>query len=636
MTPDSRETFRFGDFVLDLAAYELRDNGRAVRLERQPMDLLILLVERRGQLVTRADIVERLWGPDIFVDVETGVHTAIRKIRRALRDSPDVPTFLDTVPGKGYRFIAPVSVEGPGTAAPVPELALAEVPAREAVPPRSVSSSRALFATIALMLAVLAGLSGWAWHRAELTPSEVTLAVLPFEDLSGDPEAEYLASGLAEEVIVALGQIDPAYVHVVGRTSIMTYKHTTKSRAEIGRELHADYLVESAVRSERGRVRITAGLVRVRDQIQVWSDSYDREPTSILSLQQELSAAIATQIRLRLSPDRLSALGRRQTHEPEAYDLYLRGRNFANQRTPATTNRAIEYFQRATTLDPNYALAWAELARVYSSSTLNADAPPLTVGPLARNAAMQAVRADRNLAEAQEALGHSLWTFSWNWPAAEQALRRAVALGPQSVMSHTALGHLLSQMGRHIEAEAFMRRARELDPLFAMSHAMSSQVAYQARDYASAVEYGRQAVTIDPDFWIGHITLGQAYQGLGRTADALEELTTAARLSGQNSKALSLRGYLLAKAGRANEARDLLRTLEAASHQRYVPPYAFALVQAGLGERDAVFASLDNAFAVHDVHLMYLPVDPKWDPYRDDPRFKALVDKCGFMRTQSR
>src|SRR4029453_3117491 len=168
----------------------VRAPGPRVALERQPMDLLILLFERRGQLVTRADIVERLWGPDIFVDVETGVHTAIRKIRRALRDSPDVPTFLDTVPGKGYRFIAPVSVEGPGTAAPVPELALAEVPAREPVPPRSLSSSRALFATIALMLAVLAGLSAWAWHRAELTPSEVTLAVLPFEDLSGDPEAE--------------------------------------------------------------------------------------------------------------------------------------------------------------------------------------------------------------------------------------------------------------------------------------------------------------------------------------------------------------------------------------------------------------------------------------------------------------
>jgi Flp pilus assembly protein TadD len=273
---------------------------------------------------------------------------------------------------------------------------------------------------------------------------------------------------------------------------------------------------------------------------------------------------------------------------------------------------------------------------VYSASTLNSDAPPLTVGPLARSAALQAVRADPTLGEAQEALGHSLWTFSWDWPAAERALRRAAALNPHSVMGHTALGHVLSQMGRHTDAEPVMRRARELDPLLAVSHALSSQVAYQARDYASAVEYARQAITIEPDLWVGHIMLGQAYLDLGRTAQALEELTTAARLSGQNSKALSFRGYLLARAGRASEARDLLRTLEAASHQRYVPPYAFALVYAGLGDADAVFASLDQAFAVHDVHLMYLPVDPKWDPYRHDPRFEALVDRCDFLRTASR
>jgi TolB-like protein/DNA-binding winged helix-turn-helix (wHTH) protein/Flp pilus assembly protein TadD len=629
MTSDSRETFRFGDFVLDRGAYELRKKGRAVRLERQPMDLLILLVERRGQLVTRAEIVELLWGPDVFVDIETGVHTAIHKVRRALGESPDAPVFLETVPGRGYRFIAPVDVEGPGTLTAVPASVQARpgVSAPEAVPSKSPTSNRARLATVALVLSVLAGLSAWAWHW----PSDVTLAVLPFDNLSGDPEVEYLASGLAEEVMVALGQIDPARVHIIGRTSIMTYKHTTKSRQEIARELSADYLVESEVRAERGRVRITASLVRARDQVQVWSDSYNREPTSILSLQQELSAAIATQVRLRLSPDRLSALARRQTRNADAYDLYLRGRNFANQRTPETTTQAINLFKRATTLDPSYALAWAGLAKVYSASPLNADTPPLTVGPLAWDAATRAARIDPQLGEAQEALGHSLWTYSWDWPAAERALRRAVALDPQSVMGHMSLGHLLSQMGQHLDAGREMRRARELDPLFAMSHALSSQVAYQARDYSSAVEYAHQAITIDPDFWVGHIMLGQAYEGQGRTAEALEELATAGRFSGQNSKALSFRGYLLAKAGRADDARALLRTLEAASQGRYVPPYAFALVHAGLADRDAVFASLDKAFAVHDVHLIYLPVDPKWDRYRDDPRFKAQVDRCNFM-----
>ena len=653
MSLDSRQTLRFGDFGLDIGAYELRDKQRVIRLERQPMDVLILLVERRGQLVTRVDIVERLWGPDVFVDVETGVHTAIRKIRRALRDSPDAPKFVETVPGKGYRFIAPVvagpaiapiaPISGPaagGVALPkaISSTSTTSTPADLTTPPLPLGAARkwGLVATIALALAALAGLSVWAGHRTTGTPSEVTLAVLPFDNLSGDPEAEYLASGLGEELIVTLGQIDPQHIHMIGRESIMSYRHTTKSRAEIGRELHADYLVESAVRTEHGRVRITTGLVRVHDQLQVWSDSYDREPTSILSLQQELSSAIATQIRLRLAPDRLSALARRQTQNAEAYDFYLRGRNFAEQRTPATTTRAIAYYQRATAIDPNYALAWAGLAHAYSASALNADAPPMTVGPLARNAALQAVQADRNLAEAQQALGHSLWTFSWDWPAAEQALRRAVSLDPQSVMGHTILGHMLSQMGRHTEAEAVMRRARELDPLFAMSHAMSSQVAFQARNYPSAVEYARQTITIDPDFWPGHIGLGQAYQSLGRTAEALEELAIAARFSGQNSKALAYRGHALAKAGRVGEARDLLRTLEAASQQRYVPPYAFALIHAGLGDRDAVFAALDKAFEVHDVHLIYLPVDSRWDPYRDDARFKSLLDRCGFMRAATR
>ncbi len=647
MSLDSRQALRFGDFVLDVGAYELRDKRRVIRLERQPMEVLILLVERRGQLVTRADIVERLWGPDVFVDVETGIHTAIRKIRRALRDSPDAPKFVETVPGKGYRFIAPV-IENPAV---IPTASISHPSAQDLAPPEALPSMSAspgraglevapsgaarkrwVVVTITLALAALAGLSVWAWHRTTATPSEVTLAVLPFDNLSGDPEADYLASGLGEELIVALGQIDPEHIHMIGRGSIMAYKHTTKSRADIGRELRADYLVESAVRAEHGRVRITAGLVRAHDQWQVWSESYDREPTSILSLQQELSSAIASQIRLQLSPDRLKVLARRQTQNAEAYDLYLRGRSFAEQRTPATTTAAIGFYQRATAIDPNYALAWAGLAHVYSASALNADAPPMTVGPLARKAALQAVQADPNLSEAQEALGHSLWTFSWDWPAAEQALRRAVALDPQSVMGHTILGHMLSQMGRHAEAEPVMRRARELDPLFAMSHAMSSQVAFQARDYVSAVEYARQAITIDPDFWPGHVALGQAYEGLGRTDEALEELTIAARFSGQNSKALAYRGHALAKAGRVGEARDLLRTLEAASQQRYVPPYAFALIHAGLGDRDDAFAELDKALEVHDVHLIYLPVDARWDPYRDDPRFKSLLGRCGFMR----
>jgi TolB-like protein/DNA-binding winged helix-turn-helix (wHTH) protein/Flp pilus assembly protein TadD len=657
-TSNSRETFRFGDFALDVQGYQLLRNGRPIRLERQPMDLLILLVERRLQLVSRAEIVDLLWGKDVFVDVDTGVHTAIRKIRQALRDPADAPVFVETVSGKGYRFIAPVEVipspdtlaaQETGDALSVPASSLPVVTAPETAPlatttvlPTGAEAGSAVAITqswrgrlIAGGLAVvgLAGLLTWVWQSAGNPGSRLTLAVLPFENLSGDPDREYLADGLAEETIVSLGHIDPERLHVIGRTSMMVYKRTTKSIAEIGRELGADYLVESSVRAESDRLRITTKLIRVRDQVQVWSESYSREPTSMLGLQQELSSAIAEQIRLRLSPDRLNALARRQTRNAEAYDLYLRGQNFANQRTPLTTKRAIEYFQRATALDPDYALAWSGLSMAYTASLFNGDAEARDVRPPAREAATQAIRADPNLAESQHALGILNWHLEWDWPAAETALRRAVALDPSFAPAHMMLGHVLSQMGRHAEAQPAMRRARELDPFFAMAHALSSQVAFQARDYPAALEHARHAIVVDPEFWIGHAMLGQVYEQLGQNDLALEALTAATRFSGHNSKPMSLRGYVLAKVGRANEARALVTTLETVSLQRYLPPYALALVQAGLGERETVFDSLEKAYTAHDVHLMFLPVDPKWDAYRADPRFEALLARCDFTRS---
>jgi TolB-like protein/Flp pilus assembly protein TadD len=575
---DARETLRFRDFELDLGAYELRRQGRPVRLERQPMDLLILLLERRRQLVTRGDIIDRLWGKDVFVDVETGVNTVVFKVRQALRDSPDAPAYVETVPGKGYRFIAPVEV----------------VSGRTAV-------------------------------------SRVTLAVLPVENLSGDPEREYLADGLAEDTIASLGQIDPEHVGVIGRTSIMAYKRTTKSLAEIGHELGADYLVEGSVRAENGRLRITSKLIRVGDQVQVWSESYDREPTPMLDLQRELSTVIAQQIRIRLSPERLNAFARRHTRNADAYDLYLRGRYFGNQLTPATNKRAVEYYERATALDPDYALAWSGIADAFSASPINSDVPPRQVSHRAREAAERAVRADPDLAETQTSLGYVNFLLDWNWPTAEAAFRRAIAFDPSYSRAHVVLGHVLSQMGRQSEAETALRRAREVEPLNAMVHAMSSQVAFQGRDYPAAVEHARQAIIVDPEFWIGHVQLGQAYEQLGRSDPAFESLMNAGRFSDGNSKAMSFRGHLLAKLGRVDEARDVLRTLEAVSRDRYVPPHAMALVHAGLGERDAVFEWLDRAYEARDVHLIFLPVDPRWDACRADPRFGALLARCGFV-----
>ena len=406
--PDPPQLFRFLDFDLDVAGYQLRRNGRPVRLERQPMDLLILLVANRQRLVTRAEIVDSLWGKDVFVDVETGVHTAVRKIRQALHDSPDAPRFVETVSRQGLslcrasrggarpaRLFSGTRTAHGDLANRCERVAAGRGDGVGGSSHAGTRSHRGRVVAGVIVVALVAGLATWGWWRgATRAESPVTIAVLPFENLSGDPDREYLADGLAEETIVSLGQIDPERVHVVGRTSMMVYKRTTKSLATIGRELGADYLVESSVRVEGDRLRITARLVRADDQVQMWSRAYDREPGSMLGLQQELSTAIAEQVRLRLSPERLDALSRRQTRNPEAYDLYLRGRNFANQRTPPTTARAIEYFQRATTLDPNYALAWSGLAFAYLASPINGDANPLEVQSRTVAAVAQAIRAD--------------------------------------------------------------------------------------------------------------------------------------------------------------------------------------------------------------------------------------------------
>lgn len=571
--------FHFNDFEVDAKAYELRQSGKPIKLERRPMDLLLLLLEHRGELVSRAEILERLWGKDVFVDVDLGVNTAIRKIRQVLQDDHRSPKYVETVAGKGYRFIAPV----------------------------------------------MTGVS-----TAEAVNRRVTLAVLPFANLGGDPEREYLAEGMTEEAIAAIGLIDPDHLAVIGRTSVMRYKQTAKSVAEIGNDLNAAYLLEGSVRAEGERLRITARLLSTGDQSQMWSASYDSEPRSILSLQRELSAAIAQQIRLRLLPEGMSALAKRQTENVEAYDLYLRGRYYWNQLTPATTKRALDYYRRATELDPGYALAWSGQADAYSSSPINGDVPPQQVWKLAQDATARAIGAAEDLAEAQTSLGFLNLFLNWNWSVAEAAFRRATELDGNYTLGHRMLGVVLSQLGRHEEASRSMRRARELDPLYAMYYALSALLALFAGDIEAAVDFGRQATVIDPEFWIGHLQLAQAYETAGKTELALEALAHAGRFSGGNSKVVSLRGYIYAKTGRSKEAHEVLNTLEAVARERYVPPYASALVYAGLGAYDSALDHLEKAFEARDVHLIFLPVDPKWNPLRGDARFKQLLARCNF------
>ena len=568
------ENYEFGEFRLEVGKRRLLRRGEPVSLTPKVFETLLQLVRHRGKVIAKDDLMRAVW-PDTVVE-ENNLNQNISALRRVLGESRAEHRYIATIPGKGYHFLAAVET---------------------------------------------AGRRGCA---------EVTVAVLPFHNLSGDAEREYLADGLTEDVIATLGQVDPEHIRVIGRTTMMAYKQTKKTLAEIGRELGAEYVVESSMRSEAGLVRITSNLIRVTDQVQTRSMSYDSRPNSMLEFQREMSAAIGEQVRRQLSPERMSAIARRQTQNADAYDFYLRGRYFWHQLSPATTRKASEFFARATKLDPEYALAWSGLADGYSASPINGDAPPLTVWPLAREAAVRAVASASELAESQTSLGFVKFWLDWDWPGAETAYRRAIELDPHYPLAHRLLGIVLAHMQRAEEAAQAIRRARELDPLQAGHHALSSQIAFMARDNAGALQFARDSITIDPEFWIGHMQLGQVLEQVGEPQKAMDALHHASRLSGGNSKPLSLRGYVFARTGKAREAHEVLAMLDRVAQERYVPPYAHALVHLGLGEYERTFDHLHRAFSVRDVHLAFLPNDVKWDPLRGDDRFTALMERCGF------
>ena len=609
------QTFRFGEFELDLGAHQLRMRGEPVRLERRPLELLILLVSQHGKLVPRDEIIRNLWPGKVVIDFDTGLNTLVRKVRHALGDSPERPTYIETVAGLGYRFIGPV-----------------DVPAADAVAVSATTASRrwprGLVYTVILVLAVTAALTAWRLVNRESPP--ISIAVLPFENLTGNDQFNYLAAGLAEETIASLARAELQNLRMIGQISGQAYAASSKPVPQIGRELGVDFVVASSLRAELSRIRVTSRLVRVSDNVQLWTATFDRELTSVLGLQRELSIAIAEQVRLRLSPDVSAAIERRQTLNPQAYDYYLRGRYEWSLLTPASSRRALGHFEDAIGEDPKYALAWAGMAQVLSTSPITGDMEPSVVRARAREAVENAIEFGADLPEVQYSLGYFKYFLDFDWPGAEAAFRRAVTLDPNSAIAHLMLGHVLSQTGKQAEAREMARRSRELDPLFSHTFALSAQIAFQARDFGSALEFARQAVAINPEGWIGYVNLGQVLAELGRFDEALIALDLSDRYSDGNSKAVAFRGNVLARQGRREEASAVAAKLESLQHSRYVPPYAIAMVYAGLGERDLIYQWLDAACDVRDVHLVFLPVDPRWDDYRGDLRFQSVMDRCPF------
>jgi TolB-like protein len=581
------EVFHFEDFELDRGACELRRNGRGVPLERIPFDLLCFLVERRGRVATRDEIVERIWGQDVFLEAEHSVNTAIRKVRVALGDDSAAPRFVLTVPGRGYRFVA--SVREAGTP-PAPEPGPA----------------------------------------AEQTSKRVMLVVLPFENLSHDPGQEYFSDGLTEETISDLGQLASERLGVIARTSAMTYKGTRKNIAEIGRELGVDYALEGSVRRDGNRVRISAQLIRASDQTHLWAHNYDREIKDVLSVQSDLGRAIAEQVQIRLAPADHLPRAEAGSMDQAAYDAVLHGRFHSWKRTRPNLERAIEYFRQAMTIDPRLAIAHAGVADCYSLLPITSDYRPRDAFPKAEHAAMQALKIDPGLAEAHCALASVRFWYSWDWRACQEHSRRAFARNFNYALAHLFYGHMLSNTGRHDQAIAEIDLARQLDPFSPIINTLCAEFRFHARRYDEVVPLLARTFEIDPHFWVAHVVSAKICQHLEHYDEALEASQKATQFSGGNAEANSLIGFSYARMGRRSEAERVLQELQSLSMQAFVPPYNLATIYLGLGDTEKTLECLEKAYQERDVHMVFLGVEPKWDLLRDDPRFQSLIRRLAL------
>jgi tetratricopeptide (TPR) repeat protein len=429
---------------------------------------------------------------------------------------------------------------------------------------------------------------------------------------------------------LSLAQIDLPNLSIIGGVSARALANSTKSLREIGRELGVDFVVMSSLRLDKSRVRVTSRLLRGTDSEQVWTASFDRELTNVLGLQRDLSIAIAEQIRQRLSPEVAAAIDSRQTQNPEAYELYLKGRYEWTQFQPDSIARALQYYEQAVVKDPGYALAWAGIAHARITSSVTVEADRKGILPASQDALQRALEFGPNLAETQLALGSFHFFLDRDFAPAEEAARRAVALDPNSAMCHMFLGMVLTQREQYVEARAMLRRARELDPLFPLMFANSAFVSLASGDPQEALEFATQAVAINPEFWPGYLHLGSAQLTLGNYDAALQAYSNAEKFSGGNTaRATSSRAYILAKLGREDEARDVLTELISRSADRFVPPYFIALAHAGLGEVDRAFEWLDHAVTTNDVSCFNLAKDWRIDILRTDMRFEPLMKRCG-------
>jgi TolB-like protein/DNA-binding winged helix-turn-helix (wHTH) protein/Tfp pilus assembly protein PilF len=648
----SPRTIRFGVFELDVRSGELRKQGRKVRLEGQPVQILICLLENPGEMVTREELRKRLWPADTFVNFEYGLNAAVKRLRQALNDSAGNPRFVETLPRRGYRFLAPVQTVNGGEVAPQ----LNTAPHAEAAPePAEISeaedqtdaedqvdlSKRTLVFErrmppswkrygVAVLL-VVGIFTVWMLRpKNSRSPLIRSLAVLPLENLSHDPSQDYFADGMTDELITELGQISE--LRVISRTSVMTYKGARKSLPQIAQELNVDAVIEGSVLRSGDQVRITAQLIQASADKHLWAQSYQGDVRQTLALQRQVARAIAEEIQIELTPRERDVLKSVKTVNPEAYEAYLKGRYFWNKRTADGLQEAIRYFNQAIEKDPSYAQAYAGVADSYA---LAGDwqygvLAPKDAYPRAEAAATKAIALDSTLGEARISLAWCLDGFDWNWDSAGKEFTRGIELSPGYATGHHWYGWHLATLGRHVEAIAELEKAVSFDPLSLIIGADLAEEFLIAHRYDEAIKQARKTIDMDPFFALTHYVLGEAFVQKHMYKEAIAELQKATELSEGSTAFTANLAYAYAVSGSRNEALQILNDLRNRSQKGFSNAPEIALVYVGLDQKDQAMAWLEKAYAGRFNPGVLMR--PAFDPLRSDPRFQELLHRIGLSR----
>jgi TolB-like protein/DNA-binding winged helix-turn-helix (wHTH) protein/Flp pilus assembly protein TadD len=630
---------RFGTYEVSLQSGEVRKAGLRIRVQQQPMRLLEILLEHPGEVVSREELCSRVWPNENFGDFDLALNIAIGKLRSALGDSAENPRFIETLPKRGYRFIADVSIvdgeprpKRPGSASGD----LAETEAtdkREAVtlvvaPRRQLWTAPRIMVAVAIAL-ILPILAFWLFHSRE--PALVgirSLAVLPLENLSGDAAQNYFADGMTDELITDLAQISA--LRVISRTSVMVYKGARKPLPQIARELSVDAVVEGTVLRSGDRVRITAQLIEASTDKHLWSQSYEGELRDTLALQKKVAGAIADQIRINLTPQEQAALKTVKAVNPEAYESYLKGRYFWNKRTADGLKVALAYFNQSIEEDPKYAPSYSGLADTYAllGDWQYAVMPPTEAFSKAKTAAIKALELDGALGEAHNSLAFVLDGFDWDLDAGGKEFQRAIELNPGYATAHHWYAWHLSLLGRYDEAIIEMRKAENLDPLSLIINADLAELLALAHSYDESIRQSRKTIEMDPNFALAHSQLAQAFLQKHMYDEAVAEMQTAVRLSANSPTCIANLARAYVAAGKKSEAMKLLSDLKKRSNSTYSNAAEIAMIYASLGDADQAMTWLEKGYEERFNPGVLLR--PAFDPLRSDLRFQNLLHRVGL------